>query len=49
VSILRDFVGFLRTHRKYWLVPIVLVMLLVGLLVAVSVVSPLGPFIYPLF
>lgn len=40
--------GLLRRNRKWWLTPIVVVLLLVGLLVVLSA-TPLGPFLYPLF
>jgi hypothetical protein len=40
--------GLLRRHRKWWLTPIVLVLLAVGALLILSA-TPLGPFLYPLF
>ena len=40
--------AFLRHNKKWWLTPIILVMLLVGLLVIMSS-SGVGPFIYALF
>lgn len=47
-SLLADFVDFLRTHKKWWLVPLLLSLAVIGLLAAVGG-SPLGPFIYPMF
>ena len=49
MDLLRDFAGYLIAHRRWWLVPVVLALVVVGFLVALSVASPLSPFIYPLF
>ena len=43
-----ELIDFLRHNKKWWLGPIIAVLLLVGLL-AVLAASPLAPFIYPLF
>jgi hypothetical protein len=49
LTFLRDFWGFLRVRKKFWLLPIFLVLiLLVGLAVAAEG-SPAAPFIYTLF
>jgi drug/metabolite transporter superfamily protein YnfA len=40
--------GLMREHRKYWLMPIVIVLLLFGLLVTLSGTA-VAPFIYTLF
>ena len=45
----RDLFGYLRTHRRYWLLPLVIAVLAVGALITLSITSPLSPFIYPLF
>jgi hypothetical protein len=49
MDLLRQFAGYLLAHRRWWLVPIVIALIVVGLLVALAVASPLSPFIYPLF
>jgi hypothetical protein len=47
-GILREFLWFLRYNKKWWLTPILLVLLLlVGL--AFLTTSPAAPFIYTLF
>jgi hypothetical protein len=46
--LLREFWDFLRYNKKWWLTPIVLVLLLVGLLVVLSSTAA-APFIYTLF
>ncbi len=40
---------FLRTRKKYWLLPIVIVLLLLGLVIALTAGSALAPFIYTVF
>lgn len=40
---------FMRYNKKYWLAPIVLVLLLVGILLLVAKGSVVAPFIYTLF
>ncbi len=47
-GIVGEFVDFLLHNKKWWLTPIVLVLLLVGLLVVLGG-TPLAPFIYTLF
>jgi len=43
----REFVDFLLHNKKWWLTPIILVLLLVGVLVVLGS-SAAAPFIYPL-
>lgn len=45
---LAEFWMFLMTNKKWWLLPILLVILLLGLLVFLSS-TPLAPFVYTLF
>jgi hypothetical protein len=40
---------FMRENRRYWLAPILVVLLLVGLLLIVAKSSVIAPFIYTLF
>jgi hypothetical protein len=40
---------FLRQEKKYWLTPIVLVLVLFGLLIVFAQSSAIAPFIYTLF
>jgi Family of unknown function (DUF5989) len=49
VSILREFWEFLNQRKKYWLMPIVLMLLALGLLLVLTSGSALAPFIYTLF
>lgn len=47
-GIIREFWDFLRYNKKWWLTPIVLVLLLVGVLVLLSGTAA-APFVYTLF
>jgi hypothetical protein len=47
--VLGEFFQFLRQEKKYWLVPIVVVVMLFGLLIVFSQSSAIAPFIYTLF
>ncbi len=49
LSIAAEFWQFLNVRKKYWLAPIVFIMLLVGALIILSEGSALAPFIYALF
>jgi hypothetical protein len=48
-SILKEFWLFMRARRKWWLAPMVVVLLLVGLLLVFAQGSVLAPFIYTIF
>lgn len=47
--VLTEFWQFLRQEKKYWLAPIVLVLVLFGILIVFSETSAVAPFIYTLF
>ena len=49
MEFLADLWGFLRVRKKFWLLPIILVLMLVGGLVLLTSGSALAPFIYTLF
>ena len=48
-DLLQDLWAFMRERKKYWLVPIVIVMLLVGILIVLAPNSALAPFVYTIF
>lgn len=48
-SLLREFWEFLKVRKKWWLLPIILVLLLVGVLLVFAQGSALAPFIYTIF
>lgn len=49
MSFLSELWQFLRARRKFWLVPILITSLLVGILLLVAQSSAIAPFIYTLF
>ena len=49
MSFLKELWAFLRARKKYWLLPILLIMLLLGLLLVFTQGSAIAPFIYTLF
>jgi competence protein ComGC len=49
MSIFRDIWGFLKHRKKFWLTPIIIVLLLVGVLLVLGGSSVIAPFIYTLF
>ena len=49
VQIVGEFLQFLKQEKKYWLAPIVVVLVLFGLLLVFAQTSAVAPFIYSLF
>jgi hypothetical protein len=49
LSFLRELLAFLRTRKKFWLVPILVMMLVLGALLVLAQGSAVAPFIYTLF
>lgn len=45
----RDLWGFMKERKKWWLLPIFVMLLLVGILIVLGQSSSLSPFIYALF
>jgi hypothetical protein len=41
--------AFLKSRKKFWLLPVILIMLLLGALVVLGHGSAIAPFIYTLF
>jgi hypothetical protein len=49
LSIVKEFWTFLKMRKRWWLMPIVFVLLLLGLILVAAKGSALAPFIYSLF
>ena len=49
IEFIREFWEFLRERRKYWLIPIIIVLALFGILIVLSQGSAVAPFIYTIF
>ena len=49
MATLMELVEFLRARKKYWLLPIMVMMVMFGGLIVLSQGSAVAPFIYTLF
>ena len=49
MSFLAEFWKFLRVRKKFWLLPLLVMMVLFGLLLILAESTALAPFIYTLF
>jgi len=49
LDLLKDLWNFMKVRKKFWLAPIVVILLLLGGLIVLSQGSALAPFIYTLF
>jgi len=49
MAILKEFWSFLMERKKWWLLPIVIVLVLLGALIIFTEGSAVAPFIYTLF
>ncbi|MCX6290583.1 MAG: DUF5989 family protein [Bacteroidetes bacterium] len=49
MDFLKDLWKFLRARKKFWLAPLIIVLLLLGILIVIGGGSALAPFIYTLF
>ena len=49
ISFLIEFWDFLKERKKYWLLPIIIVLALFGILIVLSQGSAVAPFIYTIF
>jgi hypothetical protein len=49
IEFLKEFLNFLKVRKRYWLIPIMVVLLLFGMLFVVSQGTAIAPFIYTIF
>jgi len=49
LDLLKDLWAFMRERKKFWLAPIIIVLLLLGGLIVLTQGSAIAPFIYTLF
>lgn len=47
-ALIKEFLLFLRQEKKWWLLPLVVILLAMGALMVISSGSVLSPFLYPL-
>ncbi|MCF8304843.1 MAG: DUF5989 family protein [Ignavibacteriales bacterium] len=49
MDFLKDLWGFLNKRKKFWLLPIIIVLLLFGVLIVLTSGTAIAPFIYTIF
>tara|TARA_B110000037_G_C17114770_1_gene503293 strand:+ start:526 stop:675 length:150 start_codon:yes stop_codon:yes gene_type:complete len=49
MSFIKEFIEFLIARKKYWLIPIIIILFLFGGLIVLSQGSAVAPFIYTIF
>jgi len=49
LDLLKDLRDFMKARKKYWLAPIIIILLLLGALIVLTQGSAVAPFIYTLF
>jgi hypothetical protein len=49
MDFLKDLWGFLKVRKKFWLLPLIVIMLALGALIVFAGSSAIAPFIYTLF
>ncbi len=49
IELIKDLYGFMKERKKFWLAPIILIMLMLGALIVLTQGSAVAPFIYTLF
>jgi|TARA_B100001059_G_C17794629_1_gene562287 hypothetical protein len=49
MEFIKEFINFIKVRKKYWLLPILIVLVLFGGLIILSQGSAVAPFIYAIF
>ena len=49
IDLIKDLWDFMRVRKKFWLAPIIIVLLLLGALIVFAQGSVVAPFIYTIF
>lgn len=49
LDLIKDLLGFMRARKKFWLAPIIILLLLLGSLLVLTEGSVVAPFVYTLF
>ena len=49
MSFVKEFLKFLLNRKKYWLMPIIIVLFIFGVLIVLTQGSAVAPFVYTLF
>lgn len=49
ISFLKEFWDFLKVRKKYWLLPIIIILIIFGGLIVLTQGTAIAPFIYTIF
>jgi hypothetical protein len=49
MDFLKDLIKFMKERRKFWLAPVIILLILLGILIVLGGGSALAPFVYTLF
>jgi hypothetical protein len=49
MEFLKELLRFLKTRKKFWLLPLIIILMLLALLIVITSGTALAPFIYSLF
>ncbi len=49
MDFIKDLISFLKERKKFWLLPIIIILLLFGVLIVLTSGSAIAPFIYAIF
>ncbi|MCH2233140.1 MAG: DUF5989 family protein [Crocinitomicaceae bacterium] len=49
MNFLGDIWRYLKERKKFWLLPIILILLFMGILLVIGAATGLGPLVYPIF
>ena len=49
LDFLKDLWGFMRERKKFWMAPIIVILVLLGVLIVLAEGSAVAPFIYTVF
>jgi len=49
LQVMSELWQFMRENKKYWLAPVLIILVLVGVLLVLAKTSAVAPFIYSLF
>jgi hypothetical protein len=49
IEFLKEFWSFLKIRKKYWLLPIIIILLIFGILIVLTQGTVIAPFIYTIF
>jgi hypothetical protein len=49
MEFIKEFINFLKVRKKYWLIPLILILLIFGALIVLTQGTAVAPFIYTIF